>query len=258
MKKILLMSVVLGAALAARAEDGSKKEFAPAGIKEVRVSAESGAIEVRAGEKLAVEVVGNTKPELCLLTMETKDGALILKAESKQRWFAAHDGCAAGFRVSAPAGLSLDAKAGSGDILAAGRAGAVRLRAGSGKVVLDGVSGEADLATGSGKISGTLSGRLTAKSGSGGVDLKGLASGSDVKSGSGDVFLVWTKAPASNVEVKIGSGSADLVFPAGTKLQAHQIAGSGNAVNKLGETPGAPLRVSIVTGSGDSTIRAAN
>lgn len=257
MKKVLLTAAVLGAALAARAEGGTKREFPANGVKELRIEAESGPIEVRAGAKIEVEVVENKKPDLCRLTLEIRGGTLFLKAESAQRWFVPHEGCGAGFRVSAPAALPLDAKAGSGGVLAAGRAGAVRLRAGSGGVVLDGASGAADLSAGSGKISGTLSGRLTAKSGSGGVELKGLTSGADVKSGSGGVTLAWAKAPSGSVDVACGSGSVRLVFPAGTKLTASQIAGSGSAVNKLGETPGAPLRVSVKTGSGGSTIESA-
>ncbi|NNN05075.1 MAG: DUF4097 family beta strand repeat protein [Elusimicrobia bacterium] len=257
MKNVLLTAVVLIAAVAARAEDGAQREFPADGIKKIRVSAESGPIEVRAGAKIEVVVVDNKKPELCRLTMEVSDGALTLKAESAQRWFVLGDGCGAGFRVSAPAGLPLDAKAGSGRIHVAGRAGTVRLSAGSGGIVLDGVSGEAELAAGSGKISGTLSGRLSAKSGSGGLALGGLASGAEVKSGSGGVRLAWSKAPAANVDVKSGSGDVLLIFPAGTKLHAGQIAGSGTTVNTLGETAGAALRVSVMTGSGDSTIKAA-
>lgn len=239
MKKALLTAVVLGAALAARAEDGAKREFPAQGVKTIRVQTEGGDVEVRAGAKLAVEVVDNKKPELCLLTLEVQGDALVLKAESTRRYFVPGPGCGAGFRVTAPAALSLAAMSGSGN------------------VVLGGMDGEATLATGSGRISGALSGRLTAKSGSGGVELKGLTSGAVVKTGSGDVTLTWAKAPAESVAVKCGSGSAILAFPAGTKLEADQAAGSGTAVNRLGQTPGAPLKVSVMTGSGDSTIEAA-
>lgn len=239
MKKVLLTAAVLGAALAARAEDGAKREFPAQGVKTIRVQTESGDIQIRAGAKLAVEVVDDKKPELCLLTLEVQGDALVLKAESARRYFVPGPGCGAGFRVTAPAALSLEAKTGSGN------------------VVLDGMSGEAALAAGSGHISGTLSGRLTAKSGSGGMELKGLMGGADAKSGSGGVTLIWAKAPAESVSVKSGSGSVVLAFPAGTKLQASQAAGSGSAVNTLGETPGAPLKVSVMTGSGDSTIEAA-
>lgn len=222
MKKYFLAAAVLSAALAARAENATKREFPAQGVKTIRVQTESGSIEVRAGAKLAVEVVDNKKPELCLLTLEVQGDALVLKAESARRYFVPGPGCGAGFRVTAPAALSLAAKSGSGN------------------VVLDGMSGETALATGSGRISGTSSGRLSAKSGSGGVT------------------LIWAKAPAESVSVKCGSGDVVLAFPAGTKLQASQVAGSGSTANKLGETPGAPLKVSVITGSGDSTIEAAN
>ena len=241
MKKIILTAVVLSAALAARAAEGTKREFPADGLKKLRIQSESGPIEVRAGSKLVVEVVENPKPELCLLTMEAKDGALVLKAESAKRSFlGGGEGCGAGFRVTAPAALPVDAAAGSGDIS------------------LDGMNGEAELKAGSGRITGSVSGRLTAKSGSGGVTLKGLSAGAEVKAGSGDVKLAWAKAPAGSVDVKSGSGGVYLVFPAGTKLQARQISGSGTAENKLGDTPGAPLAVSVITGSGDSTISTAN
>lgn len=241
MKKMILTAVVLGAALAARAESGTKREFPADGIKKLSVSAGSGPIDVRAGAKLTVEVVENPKPELCLLTMEAKDGVLVLKAENARRSFlGGGENCGAGFRVTAPASLSLDASAGSGDIS------------------LDGMSGAAELKAGSGRITGSASGRVAAKSGSGGVTLKGLSAGADVKSGSGDVKLSWAEAPAAGVDVKSGSGAVLLVFPSGTKLQARQVSGSGSAVNKLGDAPGAKLTVSVVTGSGDSTIEAAN
>jgi hypothetical protein len=241
MKKIILTAVVLGAALAARAAEGTKREFPADGIKKVAVQAGSGPIDVRAGARLVVEVVENPKPELCLLTMEAKDGVLVLKAENAKRSFlGGGENCGAGFRVTAPAALALDASAGSGDI------------------TVDGMSGETALKAGSGRIAGSHSGRVIAKSGSGGVSLKGLTSGAEVKAGSGDVKLSWAKAPAGSVDVKSGSGAVLLVFPPGTKLQARQISGSGSAVNTLGETPGAKLAVSVTTGSGDSTISAAN
>jgi len=239
MKKALLTAVVLGAALAARAEDGAAREFPAQGVKTIRVQTESGNIEVHAGAKLAVEVVDNKKPELCLLTLEVQGDSLVLKAESARRYFVPGPGCGAGFRVTAPAALSLEAKTGSGN------------------VALDGMSGAAALAAGSGHIAGILAGSLIAKSGSGGLNLKGLTGGADVKSGSGGVTLVWAKAPAGSVAVKSGSGDVVLAFPAGTKLQSRQVAGSGSAVNTLGEVPDAPLKVSVITGSGDSTIEAA-
>jgi hypothetical protein len=240
MKKILLTAAVLGAALSVRAESEVKREFPADGIKRIQILAGSGPIEVRAGKKIEVEVVENKKPDLCLLTMEARGGILFLKAENAKVWFVPHEGCGAGFRVSAPAALPLDAMAGSGDI------------------ALDGMSGETVLAAGSGNVSGTLSGRLTAKLGSGRLALKGLTSGAVAKTGSGDVSLTWAKASVESVSVKSGSGNVLLVFPAGTKLQANQLSGSGTAVNKLGETPGAPLNVSVKTGSGDSTIQAAD
>lgn len=245
-------ATLLGAALSARAQEASKREFPVADVKEVRLSAESGPIEVRGGIKIEVEVVENVKPELCRITTEVQNGALVLRAENSKGKISA--GCGAGFRVSAPASLPVDAKTGSGNVRAAGRAASLRVSAGSGNILIEGANGEADLRTGSGNISGTMSGRVSAKCGSGGVDLRGLTSEADVKTGSGGVTMAWAKAPEGRVDVSCGSGDVRLVFPPGTRLQASQTAGSGKTVNKFGDTPGAALKVSIKTGSGGSVI----
>jgi DUF4097 and DUF4098 domain-containing protein YvlB len=222
-KSALLTAVVILAATAAvRAEDGAKREFPADGIKALKVQTESGDIEAGAGGRITVEVVGNNKPKLCRLTLEVQDGVLVLKAESARRWFVPGAGCGAGFRVTAPAALALDATAGSGDVRVSGRAGAARLIAGSGQI-----SGEA--------LSGTA----------------------DVKVGSGNAALAWARAPKGDVSVKSGSGDVVLRFPKDTKLSAHQIAGSGTAINNLGEAQYATLNVAVVTGSGNSTIEAA-
>ena len=48
------------------------------------------------------------------------------------------------------------------------------------------------------------------------------------------------------------------IFSVGAKLKASQLAGSGAVVNERGETPGAPLNVSVMIGSGGFTIQAAS
>ena len=236
----MLTAIMLGMAMAVCAEEGMKREFPTDGIQAVRIQTGSGDIAVHAGEKIIVEVVENKEPHRCYLTIEARDGEIILKAENAKHQFVAGKGCGAGFHVSVPAVLSLDAKADSGNI------------------ALNGMSGEVALSLGNGHISGTLSGRLTAKIGSGTIALTGLTSSADVKSNSGEVSLVWAKAPISSVDVTTYSGDVLLVFPVGTKLQANQIASSGATVNKLGDAPEAPLKVSVITGAGNSTIQAAD
>lgn len=237
--KRLLAAALVAAAATARAQGADVRKFPLDGIKEIRAQAGSGAIEVEAGPELAVEVTENAKPDLCRITMEANGGALVLRAEEAKMWFVAHEGCRAGFRVTAPAGLALDIKAGSGNVRLAGRAGA------------------ASVTTGSGKITGTASGPLSIKSGSGGAELSGLASTASVKTGSGDVSLTWGAAPKGDVAAWAGSGNVVLRFPKGTKLASRLVAGSGSAVNSLGESADAALRVSVVTGSGNSVIEAA-
>jgi DUF4097 and DUF4098 domain-containing protein YvlB len=238
--RTLVAAAALAAALSPAA--AQTRSFKADGVRALKIEAEAGDVEVRAGKELAVEVTANDKPERCALTLERRGDALFLKAESVSKGFSlglhVNEGCGAGFRVTAPAALSLDASVGSGKIAVTARRGALVLRAGSGDVTLDGVAGDVDVKTGSGGVAGAVLGRVSART------------------GSGDVKLTWSAAPEGRVDVKTGSGDVALSFPKGTKLRASQVSGSGTARNGLGDSPDAKLAVSIVTGSGNSTIEA--
>jgi len=255
-KNIVLAAAALAAALSPASAE--TRQFKADGVKTIRVETESGAVEARAGEKLEVEVLNNDKPELCDLTLETDGGALVLKAKSRSRGlaglFGGGDECPAGFRVTAPAALALEAASGSGAIVVSARRGAVSARAGSGDIRLDGVAGAVETRTGSGSVSGAILGRLSARSGSGSIELAGLGADADVRTGSGDVKLSWSTSPEGRIDVKTGSGTVTLSFPKGTRLRADQLSGSGRRENRLGGSADAKLDVSVVTGSGDSTI----
>jgi len=234
--------------------ENERLTFTPAGLSGLSVATETGAITadgVPKGEVL-VEIFDND-PEKCRLTAAVEGGKLVLKAEGKpvpvtlgwknflsffNKRKELHN-CRAGFKISAPAALDLDAESGTGDIH------------------LSKLSGNIDVNSGTGGLDGEVCARqLAVKSGTGEVRLKGLCGPARVKTGTGTVNLHWAKAPASGeVTVVTGTSEISLVFPRGAKFTAELASGTGSINNEFKD--GGGFKVSARSGTGGISVKKA-
>lgn len=166
--------------------------------------------------------------------------------------------CAAGFAVEVSGTLPLHAYTGSGDIEVVSRKASVEADAGSGRILVKDGSGELVLKSGSGDITAdAASPSLRAQTGSGKVEMTGLKGPASVITGSGNIRLRWSQAPRTGtVEVRSGSGDVELVFPQGTRLAAELRTGAGSSSNEFAPAPEAKLRVAVMAGTGNVSIRA--
>lgn len=129
-------------------------------------------------------------------------------------------GCDIDYEIRVPAGVTVTALTGSGDIELQGNLGSVSLQTGSGDV-------EADIATTS---------SLTTRTGSGDVDLR------------------FGSAP-NLISAKSGSGDVDIQVPNGQRYDVDAQTGSGDTDIVVQRQDDAAQRIQIETGSGDITVQ---
>lgn len=237
--KIILALAVLSCATGAKASESAlTKSFPSSGIEALKLDTAAGNITVKAGgDAIAVEVT-RFDPDLCVLTMAPQGKTFVLKAESKpqQGWFPMS--CAAGFTVTAPASLRVNADSGAGNLALAGLDGALTLNTGAGNILFESVSGAVSANTGAGSIRGTLT-----------------STEADMATGAGAIGLAWGKSPAEGrIKADAGSGTVRISFPEGTKLESDLSTVIGSASNDFGDTKGAGLRVTATSGVGSVSI----
>jgi len=206
-------------------------------IRQLEMRVSSGDVKVRAvdGDAATVEVFKKRYDERCRLVIEQRGDLLFIELASKNLFTAL---CQADFNVKIPKSVDLVFKNGAGDITAEGISGTMTVETGSGRV------------NAKGKLSA-----FQARTGSGDVRAEGLESTAKVRTGSGKVHLVFDKAPnAGEVNIQSGSGDAVVMFPKRTKVKTKFTADSGELKNLLGESPNAPVTITMKTGSGDLLV----
>lgn len=145
--------------------------------------------------------------------------------------------CGASFDLTVPTGLAVKASSGSGNVGAAGTAGALRLHSGSGDVSVERASGPLVLGTGSGDITGRdLSGRSL-----------------QANDGSGDVDLSFSRAPME-VKVNAGSGNVRVAVPANVSYAVVAHSGSGSSSVGVPTDSSSPHVIHVTDGSGNISI----
>jgi DUF4097 and DUF4098 domain-containing protein YvlB len=180
--------------------------------------------------------------------------------------------CRVDYEVTAPRGIRVAGRNGSGDVDLNGIAsatvtvgsGRLRIRGASGDVTASAGSGDVDLAevagnvvsrTGSGdlRLAG-VTGTTTAEAGSGNItagDLRG--SRTSVRGGSGDVTL--TLAATQDVDAEAGSGNVRLTVPAGQGYRVAAATSSGDTRIDVPSDPAASHQLKVRTGSGDIIVK---
>lgn len=146
--------------------------------------------------------------------------------------------------VRAPAGSSLEIRAGSATVTVTGPCGRADVMTGAGEVKLDRADGAAIVRTGSGaiRLGPTLSG-LQLRTGSGDVEASSLSGSATVVTGTGDVWL-----GAASGEILARSGSGDLAVAEAANGSLELITGSGEI--RVGVRPGVAAEVDLTSSAG--------
>ena len=208
------------------------RTFPSASVKAISTLTESGPVTVTAGEgDVTVEVLGGD-PGKCALSMELREGTLLLKAVSNRKWTF----CPAGFKVRAPSGVDLKAQSGMGKVSVSGMAGLV----------------EADL--GLAEISGEFCAKqLTVKGRGAKVALKGLCGPAEIDIGGGSVAMEWAAVPASGTaSVKTWGADISLVFPPEAAISASLKSDTGSVKNDFSSA--GPFQVRAISGTGNISV----
>jgi hypothetical protein len=163
--------------------------------------------------------------------------------------------CHVAVTVHVPPGTAVQVNASSGDVMASGLSGPVRLTTSSGDVSASELSGPAALHTSSGDVDARdLSATASLESSSGDVAGTALASPTvAAHTGSGDVDLLFSTAPHS-VDAETGSGDVSLLVPRGGVYHVDAETSSGDHVVGVRRDPQANRVLRARTGSGDVSV----
>jgi hypothetical protein len=172
------------------------------------------------------------------------------------------------YDVKVPAGTSLDADSGSGDLRLADLGGTVKANTGSGSIDAAGLSGQVTLETGSGDIKAGFhsANYVKATTGSGSLRLNGITGGLYARSGSGDLEV--DGQPGAEWKLDSGSGSITLNTGGSARFTLDASTGSGTVHSDpmiavhgdidhhhvTGDINGGGPTVHAETGSGDVRV----
>ncbi|WP_018349901.1 DUF4097 family beta strand repeat-containing protein [Longispora albida] len=150
------------------------------------------------------------------------------------------ENCETNYTLKVPAGVTVNAKTGAGNVTVRGLSGDVAIDTGSGDITLDGLSG----------------GKVGVKSGAGPVKGTSLKNGEiDIDTGSGTVELTYGTAP-SVVKVKTGSDAIRVSLPKGDEgynVKTSTQSGKQDVTVKVDSTSN--RAITATTGSGDVTVK---
>ncbi|MEK7857860.1 MAG: DUF4097 family beta strand repeat-containing protein [Elusimicrobiota bacterium] len=260
MKNSLILVLLLSLPTFADEASAPKPSFFPADdLIALDILTDTGKISVQAADikEVKVEAIDAERKKKCDVSMTIANKRLILRVRSQMGQWLSKGVCPAGFKVRVPARFALSAASGTGDIEVTGLRGELTLDNGTGAIRVGDVTGALTARTGTGDILGDArSEEVEALTGSGAVKLTKLTGSAEVKTGSGDVTLSWSKLPGKGAaDVKTGSGGIALVFPEGSKITTKSYTASGKVFNEIGDTENAPFSVSLLSGSGNVSIR---
>lgn len=227
-----------------------QQQFDTPGPIALKVEVRQGDITVRAGEvtTTTVRLLPSGKKGAALaeaFTVEARgDTIVVLAPKEGDGTLGFGSKGSVDVEIELPTGSHLEARTGSGDVVAEGRLGRVDAASGSGDLTFHDVE-SAELKSGSGDITVRAATRgVRAKTGSGDITLESATEGVDATSGSGDITLrrvgAEVRAKSGSGDIGIGTSFADLELMTGT----------GDV--KLGAVHGGQVRAK--TGTGDVSI----
>jgi hypothetical protein len=287
-------------ALARESYQGSFERTLPvSGAANLEVFTRSGDVTIRTGAAGNIVISGKIHVEDRWLSGGRKDTVAQLEknppvqqngATVKIDYVPFHE-ISIDYDITVPAGTTVRAESGSGNLTAEGLQAGFEGRTGSGDVRLERITGTTHVQSGSGNITArslagpydvnassgdirieqTAAGDAKARTGSGNVEIQGADGGVRAETGSGNVHVEGK--PASSWYVKTGSGNAELRLPNDAGFDLDVSTGSGTitldhpltttiqgrvespqkSVN--GKVRGGGPSITVHTGSGDVRIR---
>ncbi len=224
----------------ASAAETVSQEFDASGLDSLSVINTSGDINisVSTGGKALISARKIKFPVGCSLIMERSGGDLYVETSDPLKL---DTNCRVHFEIAVPAAISLGIKNGSGDVEIEDTNGSLEFKLGSGDL----------------KTAATVT-DLNGTSGSGDVKVSGLTGNVNLKLGSGDIWLEYLSPPGrGSIKIKNGSGATTVIFPEGSEILTDLTTGSGKIYNEIGDTAGAPFKVTVRSGSGKLSIKKA-
>lgn len=148
--------------------------------------------------------------------------------------------------VRAPAGSSLNIRAGSAPVTVTGRAERVTVDTGAGEVNVEQATGASRVTTGTGAIRlGPFPAGAHLRSGSGDVEIAELGGPSTVATSSGDI---WLGVVVGDVLVRTGTG--DITIADGASGEVSLTTGSGAL--RVAVRQGSPAEIDLSSGAGEA------
>ena len=146
-------------------------------------------------------------------------------------------GCRVDFRVTVPAGVSLELDSSNGDLVVEGITGGVVLRTSNGDIDLDRLTGEIDAKTSNGAVIG-----------------RGLESSAvDADTSNGRISLVF-EAPPDRLVAKTSNGNIDIEVPA-LPYRINANTSNGDIDLDVVSDPDAARTIDVTSSNGDIDIR---
>jgi hypothetical protein len=194
--------------------------------------------------------------------------------QRRNRWRDGWKSPRVNFTVRMPAGVSLLAETGNGDVAINGAGGDVKASTGNGRVLIAGTTGRVVAHTGNGRVTvedargpveattgngdvrvSTASGPVTASSGNGDIDVSMArlerAAEMTFSTGSGRIMLTVPANFGAELEGSTGNGEISSDFPM-------RVEGRINPRHIRGTLGGGGERLALHSGNGDITIRRGN
>lgn len=251
------------------------KEFNSSKIAFLELKNTAGRIDIR-GTDSETSTVAADKIKVtpnCVIEIDSKDNALRIDVHDSS-WIK-KDNCIVNLSVTVPKKISMNIRAGSGNIQIKDTNGKIDFLTGSsnieisaqapeltgrlasGNLTINGNMGNAQIESASGnmKINGTL-GKSTIRSASGNVDLKGLTDNAEIVTASGNITVHYPKSfNANELSIKSASGNATILLPEDSRIATDFEAGSGRLLNEVGDTENPTLKIAFRSGSGDLKIK---
>ncbi len=159
------------------------------------------------------------------------------------------------YQITAPRGVALNLRTGSGDIEVDNLGRFLKAQSGSGSIRAHGISGTADLESGSGDIElqEQSQANVQAVTGSGSIRIQGLNGGLVAHTGSGDIEAGGQLGGAAKLQT--GSGSIRLHLGSGARYNLNASTGSGD-IRIPGQVKSDAHHISAPINGGGPTLEA--
>jgi hypothetical protein len=243
--KFFLAPALLLLTTAACADGHFERTLNVSSTPDLYVSNGSGTISIHAGSASQIHVSAHIRPGWSLfggpddariqsiendppVVQQGNTVRIGLPTDSDARVRERYNNLSIDYDITAPVGVALNLRSGSGDLNTDGVGRFLNAVTGSGNIRAEGISGPAELRSGSGDITvdERSAGDIKAQTGSGGIHIHGLNGTLSARAGSGDIDAEGHLSGAA--ELASGSGNVRLRLGADAHFNLEASTGSGD------------------------------